>query len=393
MSLPFIPFARPLIEEDDKQAVMNVLDSGWLTTGPQSFQFEKDFSAYVGAKHALAVNSCTAALHLALDAIGLKRGDEVITTPFTFAATAEVIRYFDAKPVFVDIDPITFNLDPQAVAAAKGRAWNPEKTKAIIPVHYAGIACEMDALMALARENGLRVIEDAAHSLPTLYKNKMVGALGDITCFSFYVTKTITTGEGGMITTDSDELAERMRLMRLHGISKDAWKRYTAEGSWYYEIMEPGFKYNLTDIAAALGIVQLKKADRMRQQRADMAQRYNEAFGEYEALVLPPQPTQEGSTHAWHLYPLRLNPKKMGISRNDFIEKLRELGIGTSVHFIPLHIHPYYMETYGYRPQDFPQAIAVYENLISLPLYPSMTEAEIQRVIQAVVTLVKAHGR
>lgn len=382
----FLPFARPDIDDDEIREVADALRSGWVTTGPKTRQFEKEFAAAVGAKHAIAVNSCTAAMHLALEAAGVHAGDEVITTPYTFAASAEVIRYFDARPVLVDVDAETLDIRPDLIEAAV-----TEKTKAIIPVHIAGAAADLDPIVDVARRRGLAVIEDAAHSFPTRYKGRMVGSIGHFTCFSFYATKTITTGEGGMITTDDDALAERCSIMSLHGISKNAWKRYTAEGSWYYEIIAPGFKYNMTDVAAALGLAQLRKAERMLRRREEIARRYSEAFSTLPELQVPGCPPY--STHAWHLYMLRLNLDRLSIDRAAFVEQLRERNIGVSVHFIPLHVHPYYRQTYGYAPEDFPVAYREYLREISLPIYPAMSDDDVDSVIAAVADIAAAHRR
>ncbi len=380
-----LPFALPLIEEEEIKEVLDTLKSGWITTGPKTKRFEAEFAKFVGARHAIAVNSCTAALHLALEAIGVSEGDEVITTPMTFAATAEVIRYFKARPVFVDIDPVTMNIDVEKLEETVERSAKGGRLKAIVPVHFAGYPCDMDSIIEIARKHNVPVIEDAAHAFPARYKGRMVGTIGDITAFSFYATKNITTGEGGMITTDNDEWADRMRIMSLHGISRDAWKRYTAEGNWFYEILSPGYKYNLTDIAAAIGLAQLKKAHAFREYRAEIAARYNEAF-ERIAQITPPILKDEPETsHGWHLYVIKLNLENLSIDRNRFIEELRARGIGTSVHFIPLHIHPYYRDTYGYRPEDFPAAYGVFQRIISLPMYPKMTPGDVDRVIDAVL--------
>jgi dTDP-4-amino-4,6-dideoxygalactose transaminase len=401
---PFLPFSLPLIGEEEIQAVVETLKSNWITTGPKTKQFEGDFAKYIGCKHAIAVNSCTAALHLALEAIGVKEGDSIITTPMTFAATAEVIRYFKAVPVFVDIDPITMNIDPHKIdeylssCASRGSAL----PKAVIPVHYAGRPCDMDAIMAIAKKYKLTVVEDAAHAFPTYYGRKIIGAIGDITCFSFYATKNISTGEGGMITTENDEWAERMRIMSLHGISRDAWKRYTAEGSWYYEITAPGYKYNLTDIASALGVVQLGKADELWKRRELIAGRYDQAFRELPELELPKIDGSAPSAgvsdrmpykHGWHLYVIKLNLQTLTIDRNRFIDELKQRGIGTSVHFIPLHIHPYYRETFGYKPEDYPVAYETFKRIISLPIYPKMTDSDVDRVIRAVREIVSLYKR
>jgi len=393
----FLPFALPVIEEEEISEVLDVLHSGWITTGPKVKLFEREFAEYIGCKHAIAVNSCTAALHLALEAIGIGEGDEIITSPMTFAATSEVIRYFKARPVFVDIDPATMNLDVKLLentVQKRCESGDGKRLKAILPVHFAGYPCDMDAIMALASRYDLRIVEDAAHAFPTSYKRKMIGTLGDITCFSFYATKNITTGEGGMITTEDEEYADRMRIMSLHGISKDAWKRYTAEGSWYYEIVAPGYKYNLTDIAAGLGVAQLRKADAFLKRRMQIADRYHEAFQELNELDLPlAVKGEEGTTHSWHLYVIRLNLQRLHIDRNKFIDELRRKGIGTSVHFIPLHIHPYYRETYGYQPDDFPVAYETYQRIISLPIYAKMTDNDVERVIESVTDIIKSNRR
>jgi perosamine synthetase len=306
-----------------------------------------------------------------------------------------VIRYFKARPVFVDIDSTTMNLDVELLEETVQRrceSGDGKRLKAIIPVHYAGYPCDMDTIMALASRYNLRIIEDAAHAFPTSYKRKMIGTLGDITCFSFYATKNITTGEGGMITTDNEEYANRMRIMSLHGISKDAWKRYTAEGSWYYEIIAPGYKYNLTDIAAGLGVAQLRKADAFLKRRMQIADRYHEAFQELNELDLPlVVGGKEGTTHSWHLYVIRLNLQRLQIDRNRFIDELKRKGIGTSVHFIPLHIHPYYREVYGYQSDDFPVAYEAYQRIISLPIYARMTDDDVTRVIESVTDIVKSN--
>jgi dTDP-4-amino-4,6-dideoxygalactose transaminase len=373
----FIPFARPDIGDEEIAAVTAVLRSGWLTTGPRTKEFEQEFAHAVGARHAVAVNSCTAALHLALEAIGVRPGDEVIVPTLTFAATAEVVRYLNAKPVLVDVLSADHQIDPVCCQ----RALTPQ-TKAIIPVHFGGQSADLATLCELARAHGLRLVEDAAHSFPCLYRGRPIGAFGDVTCFSFYVTKTITTAEGGMAVTDDDGLAERMRVMALHGISKDAWKRYTAEGSWYYEIVAAGYKYNMTDLAAALGLAQLRRAVPMRDRRCAIAASYGSAFAVDEALEV--LATNPDSTHARHLYVIKLVDGVLSIDRNRFIEELKAQGIGTSVHFIPLHLHPYYREAYGYRPEDFPVALDCYQRTISLPIYSRMTDHEVERVIAAV---------
>ncbi len=376
-----IPFHSAFIGEEEAQAAAEVIRSGWLTMGPKTIEFEEKFASYVGAKHAVGVNSCTAGLHLALDAIGLKEGDEVLVPTNTFTATAEVVCYFKAKPVLVDVDPDNLCIDP---ADAERRITS--RTRAVIPVHFAGQPCDINAIQEMANRHSLRVIEDAAHALPACYRGDRIGAISELTAFSFYATKTLATGEGGMVTTDNEDLANRMRLMRLHGIGRDAWKRYSAEGSWYYEVMSPGFKYNLTDIQSAIGIVQLAKCDQMNAAREQIALRYNEGFADEPALEVTRVAADRQSS--WHLYVLRLNLESLGITRNEMIDQLRMQGIGTSVHFIPLHLHPYYRKTYGYVPDDFPMASAQYQRYLSLPIFPAMTSSQIDYVIDCVLKIV-----
>ena len=386
MDAQILPFHIPEITDDEVASVVETLRSGWLTTGPKVKQFEAEFSRYIGCRHAVAVNSGTAALHLALDAVGIKEGDEIIVPTMTFAATAEVVLYFKAKPVLVDCQPDTLNIDPDQIEAAI-----TSRTKAIIPVHFAGQPCEMDRILEIAKEYRLKVIEDAAHALPASHQGKRVGTIGDITCFSFYATKTITTGEGGMITTESDEYADRMRMMSLHGISKDAWKRYTSEGSWYYEVLHPGYKYNLTDIAAAIGLEQLKKCQQFQEARKRIATIYNYAFADVPEIRTPTCGSH--IEHAWHLYVIQLGLERLRIGRSEFIEALKKEGIGTSVHFIPLHLHPLYRDTFGYRPQDFLTASAVFDRIISLPIYPRMIETNVEAVIAAVKKIARENRR
>ena len=381
-----VPFHVPEIGEDEIQSVLQTLRSGWLTTGTKVQQFEQEFAARIGARHAVAVSSGTAALHLALDAIGTTEGDEVIVPTMTFAATAEVVTYFKARPVLVDCRPDTLNIDVDQIE----KAITP-RTKAIIPVHFGGQPCEMDRILEFARQRNLKVIEDAAHALPARYRGKMIGTLGDITCFSFYATKNITTGEGGMATTENAEWANRMRMMSLHGMTRDAWKRYASQGSWHYEIGYPGYKYNLTDIAAALGLPQLRKCDNFWEIRHRYAALYNNGFGGLPEIILPH--VAEGVQHAWHLYVIQLDLEQLKIGRNEFIDNLKKYNIGCSVHFIPLHLHPYYRDTFGYRPEDFPVASSVFERIISLPLYPKMTEADVETVIGVVKDLIQEYRR
>lgn len=372
-----IPFHLPSVGEEEIAEVVDSLRSGWLTTGPKVRRFEEDFAAYVGAKHAVAVNSCTAALHLALEAIGLAAGDEVILPTYTFAATGEVVAYFGARPVLADCRPDTLNIDVTTVARLITR-----RTKAIIPVHIAGQACDMDPILELAQKHGFHVVEDAAHALPTTYKGRMIGTISDLTAFSFYATKPITTGEGGMVTTASDENAARIKQMSLHGLSGDAWNRYAEKGQWYYQILDFGFKYNLTDLAAALGIQQLKKADDFCKRRREIAWLYREGFADLDACATPQE--VDYGTHAWHLYILQLNLPALTGGRDEVVRSLAEKGIGTSVHFIPLHLHPVYQKSFGYRHGAFPTAERVFERVISLPIYPGMTSADAGCVVEAV---------
>jgi dTDP-4-amino-4,6-dideoxygalactose transaminase len=382
----FLPFHRALIEEEEINAVLGVLQSGWLTTGPRVQEFEAAFARYIGATHALAVNSCTAALHLALAAIGIEEGDEVILPTMTFAASGEVVLYFKARPVLVDCLDGSFHMDPEQIERAITR-----RTRAILPVHYAGYPCDMDRILDIAQRHSLKVIEDAAHALPASYKGRPVGTLGDITCFSFYATKTLTTGEGGMAATENPEYAERMRVLSLHGISRDAWKRYTSEGSWRYDVLEPGYKYNFTDLQAALGLAQLAKCDSMSANRAAIANRYNQALASLDAFETPAAPPNV--EHAWHLYVLLVNASALRIGRDRVIEELKQRGIGTSVHFIPLHLHSLYRNRLGYTHGQFPNAEARFERAISLPIYPGMQQVDIDRVIEALHDVAREYRR
>ncbi len=381
-----IPFHRPAIDEAEVKAVTEVVRSGWLTMGHKTLEFEGAFARYVGARHAVAVSSCTAALHLALEAISLQAQDEVLLPTTTFTATAAVVTYFGARPVLVDIDPSTMNFDPEDAA----RRITP-RTRAMIPVHLAGQPCDMGKITSLAEEFRLRIIEDAAHALPASYRGQRIGSVSELTAFSFYATKTLATGEGGMVTTENKELADRMGLMRLHGISRDAWKRHTGEGSWQYEVLAAGYKCNMTDLQAALGVVQLSKCDAHWAARCRIAQRYTEAFQSVRGLRVP---TAHGDREsAWHLYVLRLQPERLRINRDTFINELKERGVETSVHFIPLHLHPYYQRVFGYKQGDFPQAEHEYERCLSLPIYPTMTDKEVDGVIGAVIEIARAHAK
>ncbi|MDM4767555.1 DegT/DnrJ/EryC1/StrS family aminotransferase [Pelomonas sp. SE-A7] len=386
MSQAFLPFALPEIGQEEIDEVVDTLRSGWVTTGPKTRRFEQAFAEFLGDPQieCIAVNSATAGLHLALEAIGIGPGDEVITTTHTFTATAEVVRYLGADVVLVDIDPSTMNIDPRLVEAAI-----TPRTKAILPVHYAGLAVDMLAILDIARRHGLRVVEDAAHALPTTLEKELIGTMGsDATVFSFYANKTMTTGEGGMLVTRNAELAKRAKVMRLHGINRDAFDRFTAKvPSWYYEIVAPGFKYNLTDIAAALGLHQLKRIPAFQVRREQIAQRYLEAFADLP-LVMPPQAV-EGDTHSWHLFVLRLDDS-LEMERDAFIEQMFARGIGCSVHYIPLHLQPYWRDRYGLKPEQFPHSQKAYERMLSIPLYTAMSDADVERVITAVREIVLA---
>ena len=378
--LPFLPFALPEIGEEEIAEVVDTLRSGWVTTGPKAKRFEEDFVEFLGdaALQALAVNSATAGLHLALEALGIGPGDEVITTTHTFTATAEVARYLGADVVLVDIDPDTLCIDPTLVEAAI-----TPRTKAILPVHYAGLAADMQALLAIAKRHGLKVVEDAAHALPTTCGGRLIGTLeSDVTVFSFYANKTITTGEGGMVVTRDAALAQRMRTMRLHGMSRDAFDRFTAKvPSWYYEIVAPGFKYNLTDIAAALGIHQLKRAQAFHRRREQLAALYDQGLAALP-VITPPRP-KDGDSHAWHLYVLQLTDAAP-LERDPLIERLFAAGIGCSVHYIPLHLQPYWRDRYALRPEQFPNSERAYRRMLSLPLYTRMSDDDVHRVVDAV---------
>ena len=382
----YIPFALPDVSEAEIEAVVAVLRSGWVTTGPKTKDFEARFAEAVGGPQCVMVNSCTAALHLALEAVGVKAGDEVIVPTMTFAASAEVVRYLGAVPVLVDVRPGDHNVDPAAIERAC-----TAKTRAIIPVHFAGVPADMDEISAIARARGIPVIADAAHAFPVSYRGRNVGTLADITCFSFYATKTITTGEGGAAVTANEQWADRMRIMSLHGISRDAWKRYTASGNWYYEVVAPGYKYNLTDVAAAMGLAQLARAEQMRARRAEIARRYTEALGSRDDVELL---THAGDrTHAHHLFVIKPRLDRLTVDRDRLVTELKERGVGCSVHFIPLHMHPYYRDTFGYRPEDLPVAEAVYRRSISLPLFSAMTDAQVGRVVESACNVLSRFRR
>ena len=381
----FLPFSPPLIGEEEIAEVVDTLRSSWITTGPKTRRFETEFAAHVQAPGALALSSCTAALHTALVTLQIGPGDEVVTTPMTFAASANVIEHVGARPVLADVEPDTLNLDPARVAAAI-----TPRTRAILPVHYAGHPVDLDALGLLAERHQLALIEDAAHALPAAYKGRRIGSGTNPVAFSFYATKNLTTAEGGMLTGDPDFLA-RARIVGLHGMSREAWKRYDKGGSWYYEVVLPGFKYNMTDIQAALGVWQLRKLERHQARRRAVVALYDAAFAGEPALELPV--TRPEVEHAWHLYVLRLRPEALRIDRDRFITALAERNIGTSVHFIPIHLHPYYRDRYGYAPDAFPVAHANYRRMLSLPLNPRLSDQDVADVIEAVRDIVRRHCR
>jgi dTDP-4-amino-4,6-dideoxygalactose transaminase len=372
-----IPFHRPMFDEREASAVAEVLKSGWITTGERAHEFERRFAEYVGASHAVALNSCTAALHIALAAEGIGPGDEVITTPYTFVATVETICYGGAMPVFVDVDPVTRNIDPALIEAKI-----TPRTRAIVPVHVAGLPCEMDPILDIARRHGLAIVEDAAHSLPASYRGRKIGTLSRATAFSFYATKNLTTAEGGMLTTEDPELARRYRRMSLHGITSDGWKRYRLGGKWFYEVVELGYKYNLTDVASSIGLVQLEKLDDFDRRRQELAAYFRKRLAELPGIGVPPSP--DHVHHAWHLFIIDLDARAAGVDREQFIERLTEQGVGTSVHFIPVHLHPFYARHLGHKRGDFPVAEAAFERAISLPLYPAMSDDDADYVVNAV---------
>jgi dTDP-4-amino-4,6-dideoxygalactose transaminase len=381
----FLPFSPPPVGDDEAEAAAESVRSGWLTTGPRAAEFEQRFSAYLGAPGALALSSCTAGLHTALVTLGVGPGDEVVTTPMTFASSVHVIEHAGATPVLTDVEPDTLNIDPGAVERAI-----TDRTRAVLAVHYGGHPADLDAIGAIADARGLHVVEDAAHAFPAAYKGRSIGSGTNPVSFSFYATKNLTTGEGGMLTGDSAMLDEA-RVVALHGMNRDAWQRYEAEGDWYYEVTRLGFKYNMPDPLAAIGLVQLAKIEEMQARRRQIVAIYGEGLANLDALDLPVE--RDDVTHAWHLYVLRLRTEALTIDRARFIEELKVRNIGSSVHFIPVHLHPYYRDRYGFRPEDLPVASAAYERIVSLPLTPSLTDADVADVIEAVTEVATSFAR
>ena len=381
----FIPYHRPYMTDDEVNAAAETIRNGWLTMGQKTIDFEARFASYLDAQNAVAVNSGTAALHLALCAIGLKAGDEVIVPTTTFVATAEVVRYFGATVVMCDVEKGTHCID-----ASKIEPLITAKTRAIIPVHFGGQPCDMDEIVALAHAKGIVVIEDAAHAFPAYYKDRAVGTIGDITCFSFYVTKTLAAGEGGMAVTANAEWAAKMRSLRLHGITKDAWKRYTKEGTWEYDVTDAGFKYNTTDLNSSIALEQLKKADMLNDMRAKLVAAYDAGFAGSEYII--PYELKNDRRSAHHLYPLRLDLDALSIVRAQFIKELAAREVMTSVHFIPMYRFTYYKEL-GFRAEDYPSSEWVFARTLSLPLFPGMSGAEVSHVIDSVDSICSQHAR
>ncbi|MFC1517253.1 DegT/DnrJ/EryC1/StrS family aminotransferase [Candidatus Margulisiibacteriota bacterium] len=377
----FLVFGSPRLEEAEINEVIATLKSGWIGTGPKVAKFEEDFRKYIGSKYAIALHSCTAGLHLAMLVAGIKPGDEVITTPMTFCATANAIIHAGGKPVFVDIDRKTMNIDPKKIEKAI-----TEKTKAIIPVHFAGRPCDMDPIMQIAKKHKLIVIEDAAHAIEAEYNGKKIGNIGDMTCFSFYVTKNLVTGEGGMVTTNSQEYADKIKMYGLHGMSRDAWKRFSDEGYKHYQVIFPGFKYNMMDIQGALGIHQLPRLEKYHKRRQEIWEKYDQAFKDLPVTL--PAPEEKDTKHARHLYTLLIDIENAG-KRDDFLNKMTKENIGVGVHYVALHLHEYYQKHLGYKPGDFPEAEFVSERTVSLPLSAKLSDQDVDDVINAVKRILK----
>ena len=374
----FLVFGAPLIEDAEIEEVIASMKSGWLGTGPKVARFEENFRTYKGAGHAVAVNSCTAALHLSIIAAGLKAGDEVITTAMTFCSTVNAIIHAGATPVLVDVEPETMNIDVRQIEAKI-----TPKTKAILPVHFAGRPCNMDDISAITKRHNLKLIEDCAHAIETEYKGQKAGLFGDFGCFSFYVTKNVVTGEGGMVLARQEEDAARIKMLALHGMSKDAWKRFSDEGYKHYQVVECGFKYNMMDLQAAIGIHQLARVEDYWQRRQDIWQRYNEAFADLP-IGLPAE-TEMNCRHAYHLYTILIDKKKTGISRDDFLEAMTSQNIGVGVHYLSIPEHPYYQKTFGWRPQDYPNAMRIGRQTVSLPISAKLTNADVDDVIRTTI--------
>jgi dTDP-4-amino-4,6-dideoxygalactose transaminase len=379
----FLPFSPPNITKEEIDAVVEVLRSGWISAGPRTQLFENAFAKYIGIPDALALSSCTGGLHLALAALGVGPGDEVITTTMTFCSSVHVIEHVGATPILVDIDPKTLTLDPERVKEAI-----TSRTRVIMPVHLAGHPVDMQPILELARQYNLFVVEDAAHAIPACYEGRMVGAIGDLTAFSFYATKNMTTGEGGMLT-GKPEYIDRARLLSMHGMNRDAWKRYSSNGNWYYEVIAAGFKYNMSDIQAALGLVQLTRLDEMQKRRYEIVKRYKASLASISQLQLPME--RENVQHAWHLYILRLNLDQLTIDRGQFINELKQRNIGTSVHFIPVHMHPYYAEKYNLQPETLPVAYHEYQRMLSLPLHSGLSDEDITDIIASVLDVIEKY--
>lgn len=381
-----IPFHKPYITEDEINEVVDTLKKGWLTMGPKTVEFENRFKEYVNCDFSVSLNSCTAALHLALSAIGLNPGDEVIIPSITFTATAEVICYFNAKPVIVDVEPETFTIDINEIEKAI-----TNKTVAIIPVHYGGNPADLDKINEIAKMRGIKVIEDAAHSLPTLYKGKLIGSGSDAVCFSFYATKTLSTGEGGMLTTNNEEIAEISKIMRLHGISKDAWKRYQKNGSWDYNVVGAGFKYNTTDICSSLGLRQLEKVEKLWEMRIDIANRYKNNLKNFKSVFLPVE--KKDCKSSWHLFPVRFDVDNLKVSRDEIINELNREGIGTSVHFIPLYRFTYYKELLKPNIEHYPVSESFFRQIVSLPIFPGMSHLEVDYISEKIIEICKKYEK
>ena len=383
-----VPFALPECGEEEIGEVTDVIRSGWLTTASRCARFENDFAVYIGAKYALAVNSATAALHLGLEALGISAGDKVLVPTFTFTATAEIVRYLGADPIFVDCDRDTFCITADQINRATEAQHVDIKSgtlKAIIPVHFGGHPCDMSSILEFAKSNNLRVMEDAAHAIPTRYQNRLIGTFGDITCFSFYANKTMTTGEGGMLCTDDDQIAKRVKIMRLHGINRDVWDRFSTGASWEYDVVAPGYKYNMPDINAALGIHQLRKVESFREKRQRVAELYYQELGNITGLVLP-RIRCDMKYHSWYIFVILVDhdKTKAGIGRDKFISEMTKRNIGTSVHYKPLHRMTYYRDKYGFKPEMFPNAEWIYKRCVSIPMFSAMTDGQLEYIINSI---------